>query len=182
MKFHIYDFYPEEYFPDTIPSDDYSIISSSNFMKSKIFLNSVLLEKNGKYSKEKHNNSLRQLMGLRSYKFVNARYAPSAHFKDKLDVTYLMTPSNKMSISAELNAVSKSNNFAGPGIKLSYKSRNFFRGAELFSLNFNGRFEKQISGEGQGDTAYEFSIDGMLDIARLVPFKLKKRNKPYLPN
>jgi hypothetical protein len=94
----------------------------------------------------------------------------------------MMTPSKKMSVSAELNAVSKSNNFAGPGIKLSYKSRNFFRGAELFSINLNGRFEKQISGEKEGDTAYEVGIETTLDVPRLIPFMQHKRNKPFLPN
>jgi len=176
------DFKLENYHPDTTQLDTYSILSSSDFMKPKIFLNSILSEKNEIYSKEKHNNSLRQLMGLRSYKYVNARYVPSPIHKDKLDVTYLMTPSQKMSVSAELNVVSKSNNFAGPGVKLSFKSKNFLRGAELFSLNLNGRFEKQLSGEKEGDTAYELSVDASLDLPRLIPFKLKKKNKPYLPN
>jgi outer membrane protein insertion porin family len=124
---------------------------------------------------------LKQLMGLRAYKYVNARYSPSKD-RQALDVTYMMTPTPKMSVSAELNAVTKSNSFAGPGIKLTYNSKNFFRGAEIFSINFTGRFEKQLSGEEQGDTAYEISMDANLDIPRLIPFKLKKKNHPYLPN
>ncbi|MCK5372612.1 MAG: hypothetical protein KAQ62_28810, partial [Cyclobacteriaceae bacterium] len=176
------DFKLEHYDPDTTQIDNYSIISSSDFMKPKIFLNSVLFDKDDIYSKEKHNNSSRQLMDLRSYKFVNTRFRPSAQYQDKLDLTYLMTPSPKMSVSAELNAVSKSNNFVGPGVKLSFKSRNFLRGAELFSVNLNGRFEKQISGDKKGDTSYEIGVDASLDLPRLIPFKLQKRNKPYLPN
>lgn len=176
------DFRLENYHPDTVLQDNYSIISSSHFMRPKIYINSILFDRGDIYAREKHNNSLRQLMGLRSYKYVNARYNDSKEFNNKLDVTYMMTPSPKMSASAELNAVSKSNNFAGPGIKLSYKSRNFFRGAELFSLNLNGRFEKQISGEKQGDTAYEVSIDASLDVPRLIPFRQNKQNNPYLPN
>lgn len=176
------DFKLENYAPDTTQLGDYSILSASNYMKPNIFLNSILTEKGELYSRTKHNNSLKQLMGLRSYKYVNARYAPSSNHKDKLDVFYQMTPSQKLSVSAEINAVSKSNNFAGPGVILSFKSRNSLRGAELFSLNLRGRFEKQVSGEEQGDTAYEVSADASLALPKLFPFNLKKLNKPFLPN
>lgn len=176
------DFKLENYHPDTIEYDDYNIITSSNYMKPKIYLNSILTEKGDIYNKSKHTNSLKQLMGLRSYKFANARYTPSANHKDKLDINYFTTPSQKMSLSAEINVVSKSNNFAGPGVILSFKSRNTFHGAELFSLNLRGRFEKQISGDKQGDTAYEISTDASLDLPRLIPFKMQQHNKPYLPN
>ncbi|MDZ7604205.1 MAG: BamA/TamA family outer membrane protein [Cyclobacteriaceae bacterium] len=94
---------------------------------------------------------------------------------------YEMTPSQKMSVSAELNAVSKSNSFAGPGVLLSFKSKNFLRGAEMFSLNFSGRFEKQVNAENGGDTAYEVSVDSKLDIPHLLPFKMRHVNSPYLP-
>lgn len=176
------DYRLESYHPDTTQIGDYTVISASQYMKPKYFLNSILFNQDSLYSKQMHNHSLRQLMGLQSYKYVNARYSPSEKSTNMLDVTYMMTPSRKMSVSAELNAVNKSNNFAGPGIKLSYKSKNFFRGAELFSINLNGRFEKQVSGEGEGDTAYEIFIDTDLNIPRLIPSKLKKRYIPYLPS
>lgn len=176
------DFRLEHYLPDTSQVDDYAIISATNFMKPKVFLNSMLFRTGDTYSSEKHSNSLRQLMGLRSYKYANARYEPSKADDSLLDISYRMTPSKRMSLSSEFNAVSKSNNFAGPGIKLSYKSRNFFKGAELFSINLSGRFEKQVGGEQEGDTAYEIAVDATLDLPRLVPFRAKPRNVPYLPN
>jgi len=176
------DFRLENYLPDTTIMEDFKIVSSTEYMKPKMFLNSIINEKGDLYSKTKHNNSLRQLMGLRSYKFVNARYNVSESGSNELDVSYLLTPSQRMSLSAEVNAVSKSNNFVGPGLILSYKSRNTFRGAELFSLNLRGRFEQQVSGEKQGDTAYEISADASLDVPKLMPFGLRKLNKPYLPN
>jgi len=93
----------------------------------------------------------------------------------------MLSPHKKMSASVELNAVSKSNNFAGPGVKLSFKNRNFFRGAEIFSLNLKGRFEKQISGDKKGDLAYEVGLDAKLVIPRNVPIKTKKISQPYVP-
>jgi outer membrane protein insertion porin family len=175
------DFRLKNYQPDTTSADGYQVISASNYMKPRVFLNSVLYGRDSLYSKRLHNNSLKQLMGLRAYKYVNIHYTPASGSSNLLDVRYSMTPAKKMSISAELNAVSKSNSFAGPGVKLSFNSKNFFRGAEFFSVNMVGRFEKQISRENQGDTAYEISVDASLDVPHLVPFKLKKRNHPYLP-
>jgi outer membrane protein insertion porin family len=182
---HIYvaeDIRLDNYEPDTTLTEGYQVISATNYMKEKYFLNSILYNRGNLYSKRIHNNSVKQLIGLRSYKYVTARYGPSPIHDNMLDVTFLMNPAQKMSISAELNAVSKSNSFAGPGLKLTINSKNFFRGAELFTVNFGGQFEKQLSGDGQGDTAYEISVDANLDIPRLMPFKLKKRDHPYLPN
>lgn len=174
------DFALQDYHPDTIPMGNYQVVSSNGYMRPKIFLNSVLFEKGDLYSQTKNNNSLRQLMSLQTYKFVNTRYNPAS--KDGyLDLAYFMTPASKMSISAEFNATTKSNNFAGPGMKISFKSKNSLRGAELFSLNLIGRYEKQISGEKQGDTAYEISVDGSLDLPRHIPFAIKKHNGPFLP-
>lgn len=170
----------KNYHPDTIRSGDYYIVTESNFMKPKYFLNSIFYQDGSNYSRTSHNNSLKQLTGLQSYRFVNILYAPSLQWDDRLNVSYIMTPATKMSVSAELNAVNKSNNFAGPGVKLSYTSKNFFRGGELFSVNFNGRFEKQVGNEVD-DTAYEISMDANLSFPRIIPFGLRPRNKPYLP-
>ncbi len=176
------DYRLENYNPDTSTIDDYKVISSSHYMKPKYFLNTILYDSGSYYSQEIHNNTIRQLMSMRTYKYVNARYTPSSTKNQVLDVSYMMTPSPKMSVSAELNAVTKSNSFAGPGVRLTFNDKNFFRGAELFSINFTGRFEKQLNGEQGGDTAYELSVDANLDFPRIIPFRLKKRNHPFLPN
>lgn len=175
------DFRLKNYFPDTSSFGNYTMISAENYIKTEVLLNSVFLQSDSLYSKKDHNNTLRQLMGMGAFKYVNARYTASPDKKYALDALLTLTPSQKMSVSTELNAVSKSNNFVGPGMKLSFKSRNFLRGAEVFSINLNGRFEKQITGENEGDLAYEVSVDASLDIPRNIPFKTKKVSRPYVP-
>ena len=175
------DFRLENYFPDTSIYGNYTMISAENYIRPEVLLNSIFLQKDSLYSKKDHNNTLRQLMSIGAYKYVNARYTESSDKKHTLDALLILAPSQKMSVSTELNAVSKSNNFVGPGMKLSFKSRNFLRGAEVFSINLNGRFEKQISGEKEGDLAYEVSVDANLDIPRNIPFKTRKVSKPYVP-
>jgi outer membrane protein insertion porin family len=173
------DFRLQDYHPDTLQHGDYTIYSASNYMKPRIFLNSVLFKPGDYYSREKYNNSIRQLMSFQTYRYANIRYRDIGN--NKLNAYYEMTPAQKMSVSAELNAVSKSNSFAGPGVLLSFKSKNFFRGAEMFSLNFSGRFEKQVNAQGEGDTAWEVSMDSKLEIPHLMPLKPQQRNSPYLP-
>jgi len=175
------DFRLKNYLPDTSSYGNYTMISADNYMKPEVLLNSVFLQSDSLYSKKDHNNTLRQLMGIGAYKYVNARYTESPDKQNALDALLTLTPSQKMSVSTELNAVNKSNNFAGPGMKLSFKSRNFLRGAEVFSINLNGRFEKQITGEKEGDLAYEVSVDANLDIPQIILFKTKKVSRPYVP-
>ena len=174
------DFRLKNYYPDTSSYGNYTMLSAENYMRPEVLLNYVFLQSDSLYAKKDHNNTLRQLMSIGAYKYVNTRYAESKDKINSLDALLTLTPSQKMSVSTELNAVSKSNNFVGPGMKLSFKSRNFLRGAEVFSINLNGRFEKQISSEGD-DTAYEVSVDANLDIPRNIPFKTKKTSKPYVP-
>jgi len=175
------DFKLKNYFPDTSSFGDYTMISAENYIRPEVLLNSVFLQNDSLFSKKDHNNTLRQLMGIGAYKYVNARYTDSPDKQNTLDALLTLTPSEKMSVSTELNAVSKSNNFAGPGMKVSFKSRNFLRGAEVFSINLNGRFEKQFTGENEGDLAYEVSVDANLEIPRIIPFNTKKISRPYVP-
>lgn len=175
------DFRLKNYHPDTSSFETYTILSAKNYMKTNVLINSVFLQKDSIYSKNDHNNTLRQLMGTGAYRYVNVNYAESPDKTNALDALMTLTPSQKMSVSSELNATSKSNDFAGPGMKLSFKSRNFLRGAELFSINLRGRFEKQINGEKESDTAYELSVDASLDLPRIIPFKTKKISRPFSP-
>jgi outer membrane protein insertion porin family len=71
---------------------------------------------------------------------------------------------------SELNAISKSNNFTGPGLKVGWKDRDMFRGAEVFTVDLNGRFETQLAGAGKGTNAYEIGAKAALSIPRLLVF------------
>ncbi len=175
------DFRLSDYHPDTTIHGEYTVLSMDNYIKPNVLTNGIFLYHDSTYSKQDHNYTLRYLQGLGAYKYVNTRYTESTENLQTLDAYLTLSPSQKMSVSAELNAISKSNNFAGPGVRLGFKSKNFFRGAELFSVNLSGRFEKQYTKDEQGDTAYELSIDANLDIPKTFPFRTKKIARPYVP-
>jgi len=141
-------------------------------VRPKVLLKSVFLKKGELYTRKNHDRTLNGLMSLGNYKFVRIKFEDFEQ-KDSvtLNATILMTPFPKYTFSAEIDAVSKSNGYAGPRLQLSLQSRNSFRYAELIKFNLTGSYEAQL---GQADLfsyAYapqlELSVPGLL-----LPFKI----------
>jgi outer membrane protein assembly factor BamA len=176
------DFSLQDYHPDTAIIGNYIYLSDHHYYKPKTILDAVFLEKDSLYSTTLHYNTLSYLMGLNVYKYANARFTKSDSIANTLNVDVALTPHKKKTLGAEVSAQLKTNNYLGPGVKLSYKNRNTFRGAEMLSINLGTRFETQFSGEYQGQTNYEITLDATLSLPRLVPFKFgEKTARQYVP-
>ncbi len=168
--------------PDTIKIGNYFYVSEKHQFKPKTILGVVFLEKDSLYSRTSHYNTLRNLMGIGVYKYANARFKPDDSLPGRMNVNLFLTPVKKISLSAEMSAAIKSNNFAGPGLNLIYKNRNLFAGAELLTLTLGGSFETQVSGESKGQTSYQVNLDGTLALPRFVPFTLGgKTSRSFVP-
>src|SRR5690606_19423855 len=98
-----------------------------------------------------------------------------------LDADVVLTPQERFSLFTELNAASKSNSFAGPGVKVGWKDRDLFRGAEVLTADLNGRFETQIAGAGKGTNAYEIGAKTSLSIPRLLLLGKWRAARSYAP-
>jgi len=97
-----------------------------------------------------------------------------------LDVNILLTPMTKRTFRAEIDFVSKSNNFMGPRMDFSYLNRNAFHGAELLKLNLAGSFEAQVG----GDNLFSYSLSPQAELyfpGILIPFKTIRTNSLYAP-
>ncbi len=182
-KITVFDDYSlQDYNPDTAMIGNYHYLSVNHYYKPRAILDAIFLEKDSLYSREMHYSTLSHLMGLGIYKYANARFIKADSISNILDVGILLTPHKKMSLGAEVSAQLKTNNYFGPGVKLSFKNRNTFRGAEMLSVNLGGRFETQYSGDNVGETNYEITLDGTLSIPRFVPFKFgEKTVRKYVP-
>ncbi|MHC1777949.1 MAG: BamA/TamA family outer membrane protein [Lentimicrobium sp.] len=168
--------------PDTIKIGNYFYVSGKHQFKPQTILGVVFLEKDSLYSRTHHYNTLRNLMGIGVYKYANARFRPDDLIPDRMNVNLFLTPVKKISLSAEMSAAIKSNNFAGPGLNLIYKDRNLFAGAELLTLSLGGSFETQVSGDSKGQTSYQVNLDGSLSLPRFVPsFIGAKTSRTYVP-
>ncbi len=89
----------------------------------------------------------------------------------RLDADILMTQVKRKSLRAELQLVSKSNGFTGPGLTMTYRDRSFFRGAEQLLLNFVASTETQSNAGGEGAlglTSYELGVNAQLLVPRLI--------------
>ncbi|MBF9253693.1 BamA/TamA family outer membrane protein [Pontibacter sp. 172403-2] len=180
---------------DTIDVRGYHYIPDENYVKAKYLLKSVFLKKDSLYARQDHLLTTSRLMGLPAYKFVNINYEQDTTQNNKLDTFIYLTPAFKKSLRAEAKMVSKSNNFAGPGLTISFRNRNAFKGSELLNVEFTGNFESQVGGrvtsataEGEdastksGLNSYEVGVQTTLTFPRIVsPFKLHNLRTEFVP-
>src|ERR1035437_2044242 len=118
-------------------------------IRPKVILRAVYLKKFEIYSRKNHNITLNRLMTMGNFKFVRVKFSDSdTSATGFLDVVILMTPMPNRTFRSEVDLVSKSNNYTGPRINVSYLNRNSFKGAELLNLNMAGSYEAQLSGGG----------------------------------
>jgi outer membrane protein insertion porin family len=176
----VYDEYTlEDYHPDTVHMDGITYLTGSFRTRPEIITNQIFMLPGDLYSRSKHFRTLNHLTGLGIYKLVNVNFIPDSS-SNRLQPNFFLTLQPKNSLSAELNAVVRTTNYTGPGINLSWKNRNIFHGAEIFSMNFNGSFEFQI-GADSINTSLELGLDAGLEIPRVVPFRLKKLSPEFIP-
>ncbi len=152
-------------------------------IRPRVILKSVYLRKGEIYSRQNHTITLNRLMSMNNFKFVQVKFADSdTTAAGLLDVDILMTTMPRSTFRAEMDMVSKSNNFAGPRLNLSLLNRNTFRGAELLNLNLGGSYEAQIS--GRSENLYSWSFNPQLEITfpqLIAPFNPGTKNRIFVP-
>jgi len=152
-------------------------------IKPAVIIRSVYLKKNDIYSRQNHNITLNRLMSMGNFKFVQIKFSESdTTAPGYLDVNILMTTMSNHTFRAELDLVSKSNNYTGPRLNLSFLNRNTFSGAELLNLNMAGSFEAQLSGANKSLFSYNLNPQVALTFPRFItPFNIRRSNSLYIP-
>lgn len=169
---------------DTLPLTEKNVtqIDSIDFVQNELYFKPKLLESyllfnegdlyNANISKQTSN----RLSALGSYKYVNIQYTEldttaTDGNSGSLAASIYLAPLTKRSIRAEIQAVSKSNGFTGPGILLSHTNRNVFNGGETFSVSANFSYESQLSsGSNSSLSSIAGGISANLVIPRSIPF------------
>jgi outer membrane protein assembly factor BamA len=148
-----------------------------------VIVRSIFFRKGVVYSRNNHDLTSSRLMNLGVFKFVNIRFvgADSAGIP-RLEPHIYLTPLPMKTIRFELQGVSKSNNLAGPVFESSFRNRNLFGGAELFTLSFEAGFEVPIGGGQSGTNSYEIGTRGELYLPKFVtPFRLGNVSSLFVP-
>jgi outer membrane protein insertion porin family len=169
---------------DTIIVDGCKYIPGDTLFKPWTIVKAVAFKKGGTYSGKDHDLTLNRLTNLGVFKFINLRFEPvDTGLQDNLlNVHINLTPTLKKSLRLELQGVSKSNNFAGPAVSISYRNRNLRKGEELFVLSFNAAYESQFSSKTSPLHTYETGIEAQMFIPRIVaPFAFLRRTKARAP-
>lgn len=162
----------------------YHIYDPLKKVKPSVFARSIAETPGDLYSRELHSQSLKHMVSLGMYKFVNSRYQESdSSSRPTLNVYYYLTASPDKSLRAEVSGLTKSNNSVGTELSLTWRHRNFFHGAEQFSAKIYGGFEKQVSTQQPTVTTNRFGVEFNLLSPRIIaPFNLKaKNNSEFTP-
>lgn len=169
---------------DTLPITEKNKeqVNGIDFIQDELYfkprlLESYLLFKEGDlYDASASKLTSNRLSSLGSYKFVNIQYTEldtTATDGDNgsLAASIYLAPLTKRSLRAELQGVTKSNGFTGPGILLTYINRNLFKGGETLSISTNFSYESQIStGSNSSLSSIAGGIRTDLVIPRSIPF------------
>jgi len=155
--------------------EGYHILDTANFLRPIVFRKTLVFKPGDLYKRDDHNTSLNRLVSLGVFKFVKARFQPAsdADTNQVLNAFYYLTPGAKKSIRFEASALTRSDNTTGTELSLSWRNRNFFRGAELFSTTVYGGLEEQFIGKGQKISTRRVGANVSLTIPRIIsPFDL----------
>lgn len=168
---------------DTTRIKGYNYIDNLHSFRPEIIADIINLSPDSIYRQVDHEYTLSRLMSLNTFKYVNAKYEHDSGDSSSLTANIYLTPLQKKSLRLEMQVVSKSNNFVGPGIQATYSNRNFFRGAELFQLKLNASYEAQISSQQSGSlNAIEYGIEASLAVPRFIaPININYRSSRYQP-
>ncbi|MGE5395146.1 MAG: BamA/TamA family outer membrane protein [Candidatus Saccharibacteria bacterium] len=151
-------------------------------IRPRVLSKSIYLRKGDVFSRLNHSITLNRLMSMNNFKLVQVNFAdPKDSLPGLLDVNILMTPLPRRTFRAEIDLVSKSNEYMGPRMNVSLLNRNTFRGAELLNVNMAGSFEAQRAG-GKNSFSYSYNPQVELTFPRFIlPFNLKQSNSLYVP-
>jgi len=167
VRFEKYLYYPDE-----------------SVFRARAITRTVFLYPDSLFRQRRRDQTLSRLMSLGTFRFVEIKFRPSAAGdsagRARLDSDILMTQLKKKSLRAELQLVSKSNGFTGPGLTVQFRNRSALRGAEQLLINAVASTETSTrapagaeSRSNTGLISNEFGLNAQLIVPRLIA--------PHLP-
>ncbi|APZ47502.1 hypothetical protein BW723_14940 [Polaribacter reichenbachii] len=150
------------------------------FFKPKYLDDFITLKEGEYYNPNTSKNTARRLSTIGAYKYVNIQYKEidtlANDNEGALEANIFLSPLTKRAIRAELQAVTKSNNFAGPTLGLVFSNRNLFGGGETLNLSSSVGYETQVSsGDNAGLSSLELELKSELIFPRVIaPFSINE--------
>lgn len=166
---------------DSTMVDSVMYINYLNNYRPSTITRGVFLRPGAFYSERRATVTSQHLGSFGVFKSTRLVFTEDSLRPGLLNADLMLVPQKRWSLYTELNAISKSNNFAGPGLRVGFKDRDLFRGAEILTVDLNGRFETQVAGAQKGTNAYEIRVKIGLSIPRIVPFRCLRSMRNTAP-
>lgn len=174
-------------------SADTTTIEGIHFIQSELFFRPdrlypyLFIQEGEYYNPENEKWTNKRLNSLKTYRFINIRYDEDSTIENnigKLTANIYLSPLSKRSFRSELQAVSKSNNFAGPNLNFEYLNRNLFKGGEALRLTTKVGYEAQLTGGdvNTGLNSFETGVSAELLVPRMIsPFPIAEKFRYSVP-
>jgi hypothetical protein len=157
----------------------YQYFPDEKVLRARAITNATFLYPDSLYRRKRRDQTISRLMSLNLFKFVEIRLKPAeagdSAGRARLDADVLMSQLKRKSLRADLQLVSKSNGFTGPGLTLSFRNRSALRGGEQLLLNATATAETQTAPPANGEsrnntglTSTEFGVSAQLAVPRLI--------------
>lgn len=172
---------------DTLTIGQIKFIQNEVFFKPERLQPFFKIKPGDLYNPQNSRFTSRRLNAMQTYKFVNIDYEEhafdSTQSVQKLTGNVYLSPANKRSVRFEMQGVTKSNNFTGPNLNLTYINRNIFQGGEQFKASINAGYERQFLGGDQGGlNSLQLGLRNTLSFPRLLfPINLNEKFDYSIP-
>jgi outer membrane protein assembly factor BamA len=157
---------------DTLQHGDnmYLLYKNDRNLKPGVLSLVNLLEKGEVYSEDKVQKTRNNLSGLALFKSVTIQFREAG--EELLDCLILLTPFMIQSYDVDIELSTNASNMIGFSPGLSYRHKNLFKGAEVFSLDFRGVFQRSFGASRLSSQEYNWGIS--FDVPRfLMPVSLR---------
>ncbi len=159
------------------------ILSSGEYLKNEVLLNSIVFRPGDTYSHSSYQRSMNQLSNLGVFKYANISFQRNKEdsLQYLLDANIDLLKADNIIADFEADLVNKSSGYAGPQLAVGISHGNVFHGAERLRVGLTGGFEWQwgTKSESQlGTYSYQFGINSGLTFPRItIPFVSSVRNQ-----
>ncbi len=165
---------------DTVRERGLILIKSDKAIKAKALSDLIALQPGTRFNTRAHAQTVSKLLDFGLYKFVNVRYEQVGN--DQLDSYIFLTPTLRQDVTAEVQGTSRTGNFLGSSLSLSYQNRNTFFGGELLNAALSAGVETQITNRSTFINTLDLTASLDLSFPRLlIPFRRQTAASNFIP-
>ncbi len=142
-------------------------------VRPEIIARNVYLNSGELYTRDAYDKTQRQLGRLEIYRFISLKPELDPGDSTRLNYTLSLTRNKRMEIGGDIelnySTLASTRSLMGFGGNLSYRNRNIFRGAELFSTNIEAGVEINLGKEASSKiNSANFNVQNNLLVPKFI--------------